>query len=305
MSDGLFETVVNFPDADAQERYRSLVGLDATKQRLEKEAEAMLRPDLLEKWSNEKHGERIGALDLLLNRPPLFIFAGDVGTGKTELAMSFGDRLARLTDVDVELYSLSLRARGSGHVGEMTTLISDAIRIFRTKCPKLPTHGKKPQGAALLLIDEADAIAQSRELAQMHHEDRAGVNALIRGIDDIAQSKLAGLIIMCSNRLTALDPAVRRRAAAVFEFKRPDIELRAKLLRDRLAGVDLSSKDILDIAEAMGESRERKYGYTCSDITQRFVPSLVFAAYPEHKISKALALRIVEETSPTPSFVAE
>lgn len=305
MSDGLFEQVLNFPDPDAQERYGALVGLDETKERLEKEAETMLRPDLLEKWSREKHEHRIVALDTLLNRPPLFIFAGDVGTGKTELAMNFGDRLARSTSIEVELFSLSLRARGSGLVGEMTTLISDAIRVFRTKCPKLPSDGKKPSGAAILLIDEADAIAQSRELAQMHHEDRAGVNSLIRGIDDIAKSKLAGLIIMCSNRLDSIDPAIRRRAAAVFEFARPGKELRAKLVSDKLAGSGLSENDCAEIAEAMGGSSECKYGYTCSDITQRFVPTLVLAAYPDQKITKALALRIVDQTPPTPPFTTK
>lgn len=305
MSDGLFETVLNFPDPDAQKRYQDLVGLEATKERLEKEAEAMLRPDLLEKWSKEKHGQRVEAIDLLLGRPPLFIFAGDVGTGKTELAMTFGDRLARNTEIDVELFSLSLRARGSGHVGEMTTLISDAIKVFRSKCPKRPATGKKPAGAALLLIDEADAIAQSREMAQMHHEDRAGVNALIRGIDDIALEKLAGLIIMCSNRLTALDPAVRRRAAAIFEFRRPNLELRTKLVSDRLSGSGLSRSEIDQIAEALGETEERPYGYTCSDITQRFIPSLVLAAYPNHKITKALAIRVAGENPPTPPFTSQ
>ncbi|MEA3207158.1 MAG: hypothetical protein QOE70_215 [Chthoniobacter sp.] len=305
MSDGLFEQVLNFPDPDAQERYAGLVGLDATKERLEKEAETMLRPDLLEKWSKDKHDHRIVALDMLLHRPPLFIFAGDVGTGKTELALSFGDRLARATNIDVELFSLSLRARGTGLVGEMTTMISEAVRIFRTKCPKLPSGGKKASGAAILLIDEADAIAQSRELAQMHHEDRAGVNALIRGIDDIAKSKLAGLIIMCSNRVDAIDPAIRRRAAAVFEFERPNKELRTKLVGDKLAGSGLSEKDCAEIAEAMGEGKGRKHGYTCSDITQRFVPTLVLAAYPNHKITKALALKIVEQVPPTPPFAAQ
>jgi AAA+ superfamily predicted ATPase len=305
MSDGLFETVVNYPDPDFGERYQRLVGLEMIKQRLEKEAHAMLRPDLLEKWSEEKHGQRLVALDRLLRRPPLFIFAGDVGTGKTELAMSFGDRLARSTAISVGLFSLSLRARGSGHVGEMTTLISDAIRIFRTKCPKLPTNGKKPDGAAILLIDEADAIAQSRELAQMHHEDRAGVNALIRGIDDIANEKLAGLIIMCSNRLSAIDPAIRRRAAGVFEFSRPELDLRVKLLTDALNGSGLSGEELVEIAEAMGESKACKYGYTCSDITQRFLPSLILAAYPDHKISKAIALRIVKETAATSPFKGE
>lgn len=305
MSDGLFENILNFPDPDAHERYQALVGLDAVKERLEKETEVMLRPDLLEKWSQEKHGGRITAIDLLLQRPPLFIFAGDVGTGKTELAMSFGDRLARTTGIEVELFSLSLRARGSGHVGEMTTLISDAVRTFRSKCPKRPSNGKKPAGAALLLIDEADAIAQSREMAQMHHEDRAGVNALIRGIDDIAQQKLAGLIIMCSNRLSAIDPAVRRRAAAVFEFTRPNLELRMKLLKDRLNGSGLSDHDFEEIAEAMGSTKIREYGYTCSDITQRVIPAIVLAAYPSHKISKSLALRVVAENPPTPPFTAQ
>jgi AAA+ superfamily predicted ATPase len=302
MSDGLFEQVLNYPDPDAQKRYNGLVGIDAMKERLEKEAEAMLRPDLLEKWSRDKHDHHIVALDTLLDRAPLFIFAGDVGNGKTELATTFGDRLARAADIDVELYNMSLRARGTGLVGEMTTLISDAVLIFRTKCPKLPGHGKKPTAAAILLIDEADALAQSREMAQMHHEDRAGVNTLIRGIDDIARSKLAAIVIMSTNRVDAIDPAIRRRAAAIFEFKRPNKELRTKLVSAKLAGTGLSEKDFSDIAAAMGETKELKYGYTCSDITQRFVPTLVLAAYPHHKITKTLALRIVEETPPTPPF---
>ena len=305
MADGLFETIVDFPDPDARQRYDELVGLESIKERLEKQAEALLRPDLLEAWSDEKHGARIGALDALIKRPPLFIFAGDVGTGKTELAMSFGDRLARSTGIRVQLFSLSLRARGSGLVGEMTTLISNAIQVFRTKCPKLPDNGKKPSGAAVLVIDEADAIAQSRELAQMHHEDRAGVNSLIRGVDDIAQGRLAGLIIMCSNRVTSLDPAILRRAAAVFEFKRPNLALRLKLVKDRLAGCGLSEKDATEIAEAMGKRNGLQYGYTCSDITQRFVPSLVLAAYPDSKITKGLALRTIDTIPATPPFQAE
>jgi SpoVK/Ycf46/Vps4 family AAA+-type ATPase len=173
MSDALFESVSTFPDSGAMERYEALVGLDSMKEHLEKEAEIMLRPDLLEKWSKVKHGIRLPALDLLRRRPPLVIFAGDVGTGKTELAMTFGDRIARQADLPVDLFCLSLRTRGSGAVGEMTRLISEAFRYVRTKCPKSGTAVKKPTGAAILLIDEADSLAQSRELSQMHHEDRS------------------------------------------------------------------------------------------------------------------------------------
>ena len=74
----------------------------------------------------------------------------------------------------------------------------------------------------VLVIDEADALAQSREMAQMHHEDRAGVNALIRGIDELAGRRLPIAVVLCTNRPDAIDPAVRRRAAEIFRFERPD-----------------------------------------------------------------------------------
>jgi AAA+ superfamily predicted ATPase len=305
MSDGLFETVLTFPDPDALERYQNLIGLDAMKERLEKECEALLRPDLLEHWSKEKHGTRLPVLDLLTRRPPLFIFAGDVGTGKTELGLTFGDRLARKSKLPVELFCLSLRTRGSGAVGEMTRLISDAFKQLHASCSKLKGNGKKPAGAAILLIDEADSLAQSRELAQMHHEDRAGVNALIRGIDDIANTKLPCLTIMCSNRLDAIDPGVRRRAAAVFEFKRPTLEYRNKLLSNYLHGSNLSQADVAAIAKLLGESETCPYGFTFSDISQRYIPTLVLAAYPDHKITRDLAVKIAEAMHPTPPFKGE
>jgi SpoVK/Ycf46/Vps4 family AAA+-type ATPase len=304
VSADLFETVLTFPDSEMQARYAALCGLDDVKAHLAKEAETLLRPDLLEKWCKEKHGAHLPAIDLLRRRPPLIIFAGDVGTGKTELATTFADPLSREMNLDVELFNLSLRARGSGAVGEMTKLISDAFLQLRAACPKHAPAGKKPSGAAVLLIDEADALAQSREMVQMHHEDRAGVNALIRGIDDLANARLPVLVIMCTNRLSALDPAVRRRAAAVFEFKRPSLPLRKKLLTEQLAGAGLSQAAINELGESLGETKQRDYGFTFSDITQRLIPAIVLAAYPDHKITGEVALRVAASIQPTPPFKA-
>jgi AAA+ superfamily predicted ATPase len=303
-TEGLFENIITFPDPEYHRRYGALVGLDAMKERLEKEAEALLRPDLLEKWSIEKHGTRLPALDLMLRRPPLFIFAGDVGTGKTELASTFGDRLARATRLPVELFSLSLRARGTGAVGEMTKLISDAFRHLRSHSAKKNSGGKRG-GSTILLIDEADALAQSRQLAQMHHEDRAGVNALIRGIDDIANDQLACLTIMCTNRLQALDPAVQRRAAVTFQFERPGMEMRMSLLSTYLAGIGLTGDEIRKLGELLGSNSKQPYGHTFSDITQRFVPALILTAYPSKKVSMEIALEVMQSTPPTPPFTAE
>jgi AAA+ superfamily predicted ATPase len=139
----------------------------------------------------------------------------------------------------------------------------------------------------------------------MHHEDRAGVNALIRGIDDLANAKLPCLVIMCTNRLSALDPAVRRRAAAIFEFKRPGLALRKKLLTEQLSGAGLSATEISALAEALGEAKPRDYGFTFSDITQRLIPAIVLAAYPNDKITGASALRVALSLDPTPPFKSE
>src|SRR5262249_10504903 len=174
--------------------------------------------------------QKVQLIDFFRDRPPLFIFAGDVGTGKTALAETFGDAVAREADLRITLYALSLNARGTGAVGEMTGLLSKAFDEVKQAAKRSVGHSGKHRSGIVLLIDEADALAQSRELGQMHHEDRAGVNALIRGVDDLATGNVPAIVIMCTNRLEALDPAVRRRAAATFTFTRPNEAQRSAFL---------------------------------------------------------------------------
>lgn len=119
------------------------------------------------------------------SRAPLFVLAGDVGTGKTEVAETIGHRIAIDLRVPVTMYPLSLTARGKGAVGEMTTLLTAAFAQVPTAATGARARDGRLTKAVVLLIDEADALAQSRELAQMHHEDRAGVNALLRGVDEL------------------------------------------------------------------------------------------------------------------------
>ncbi len=44
-------------------------------------------------------------LKTLLLRPPLVVLAGDVGTGKSEIAETIGDAVARQEKIDVSLLS--------------------------------------------------------------------------------------------------------------------------------------------------------------------------------------------------------
>jgi AAA+ superfamily predicted ATPase len=302
---GIFEEVIEFPDPQAKKRYDRLVGLDGIKERLLKEARILLNPDLLEGWSKRHHGRRIALIDKFKERSPLFIFGGDVGTGKSELAETFGDQIARQEDIPVTLYSLSLSARGTGAVGEMTKLLSAAFTEVTEAARRAGTKNGKPRSAVILLIDEADALAQSRELSQMHHEDRAGVNALIRGVSSFATGHLPALAVMCTNRLDSLDPAVRRRAADTFEFGRPDEIQRAAILRPALADAKLTEEQILALAKTIGPTREVHYGYTYSDIAQRLLPEILLDAFPERPISFERALEIAKRLKPTPPFKGE
>lgn len=136
----------------------------------------------------------------------------------------------------------------------------------------------------------------------MHHEDRAGVNALIRGIDDLAAEQLPVAVVMCTNRLDALDPAVRRRAAVVFEFARPTRDQRLAVLKCGLAGSDIADSELCQLADATGEVNGRNYGFTYSDLTQRLIPTLVLDAFPERAVNGALAVEIAKGLTPTPPF---
>lgn len=300
--DELFERRVSFPDFEPQERLARLVGLDDQKDRLAKVLGLLVNPFGLQEWAEKYHPQARAAVDTVMRRPPLAVLAGDVGSGKTELAETIGDAVARQEGIDITLYPLSLATRGQGRVGEMTQLVSAAFDYTIEAAEKLQNRSGKARGAVLLLIDEADALAQSRENSQMHHEDRAGVNALIRGIDRIANQKLPAAVLMCTNRLKALDPAVQRRAAEVLTFGRPDENQRRYLLTTKLQGIGLGVQAIDELVKLTGPRAADAPGFTFSDINQRLIPAIVLSAYPHTAVDARKALLAAKAMSPTPAF---
>lgn len=296
----LFERRVAFPDPNARDRLARLVGLDSHKATLTKSLALLVNPTGLKRWSEEHHPGAELLLDSVLHRPRLVILAGDVGSGKTELAETIGDAVARQEGIEVLLLPLSLSARGQGKVGEMTQLISAAFD-HAVKEANLLMSKNQAKGAVILLVDEADALAQSRETAEMHHEDVSGVNAFIRGIDRLANGRMPAAVIMCTNRYDALDPAVKRRAADVLVFGRPDGERRRQLLVPRLTELGFEPGHIEAIVSLTGPSDGRP-GFTFSDLMQRLIPGIVLDAYPSRAIDPDRALTVVSEMQPTPPF---
>jgi len=300
--DELFERRITYPDFDPQERLARLVGLEDQKTRLTKILAVLVNAAGLETWARKHHGDGNGLLGNVLSRPPLVVLAGDVGSGKTELAETIGDAVARQEGIDITLLPLSLSSRGQGRVGEMTQLLSAAFDYTAAEAAKFKGRSAQARGAVILLVDEADALAQSREAAQMHHEDRAGVNAFIRGIDRLASARLPAAVIMCTNRLGALDPAVKRRAADILVFSRPNDDQRRDVLSRALEQVRFSRSQIDALVSATGSTNGRDYGFTFSDLTQRLLPAMVLDAYPSRPVDAERAIKIARAMEPTPPF---
>ena len=287
--DELFERRITYPDFEPQERLARLVGLDEHKARLSKMLGLLVNPAGLEAWAQKHHPGANGIVNAVLRRPPLVVLAGDVGSGKSELVGSRGE-------------GQSLLERFPGRVGEMTQLLAAAFDYTLDEANRVKAAGGRARGAVILLVDEADALAQSREAAQMHHEDRAGVNAFIRGIDRLARSHLPAAVIMCTNRLGALDPAVRRRAADILPFTRPDEAQRHAVLGPPLRELEFTDQQVAALVAATGARDKRAYGFTFSDLTQRLLPAIVLDAYPGKAVGAVRALEIAKGMKPTPPF---
>lgn len=304
--DELFEKRIIYPDPYCQDRLDQLVGLDDYKKRLIKIISLIINHSELEEWVNKYHPKLdVNILNKSFKSSPLIVLEGDVGCGKSELAETIGNAVAQQKNISITLFPLSLSTRGQGRVGEMTKLLSSAFNEIINEGKKI----KKQQDsdnqyakAIIFLIDEADALAQSREMSQMHHEDRAGVNAFIRGIDRIKNEKIPVVVIMCTNRLNALDPAIKRRSTDILTFCRPDRTQRYLILEPYLKNLEFSKKDIEVVVKLTGKTDSRPYGFTFSDLIHRLLFRVILEAYPDKAVNTSQAIEITKSIIPTPPF---
>lgn len=290
-----FEGVMTYPNDESKEIYDSLIGLDDIKKRLTKEASLLVASDNLEKWSKKYNKKVLLACKAFERRTPLIVFAGDVGTGKTALAESFGNEIAQQLKSNVHLLRVSVQTRGTGLVGEMTQLINKAFNEAKRVAEAV-------NSPVILLVDEADTLAQSREESQMHHEDKAGVNALIQGIDHIREAHAPILVVFCTNRIQAIDPAIMRRAAITHEFSRPNHEQFEMIFKQYFGDLGLTAEQLSQLVSAASPSTGRTYGFTYSDITNRVIPTTILKAYPDRALEFHDILETIQSLQPTPPF---
>lgn len=291
----IFDAKIPLPEATLAAREKTLLGFDTRFRKIHDQLGLLLNLGELGAWSKKHHGKKLLLCDLVAEQYPLVIFHGDVGTGKTATAECIANRLAKESQSeDSLLFKLSNRVRGSGKVGEMGTLLNQAFQEV--------VHSAGKSRRAFLVIDEGDSLAASRSQEHSHHEDKVAVNTLIQGVDDLRRSGGRVVVFLCTNRLSALDAALLRRAAVIEEFERPNKDEREALMSMDLEGVSLNSQQIETLVAATGP-HEKRPGWTYSDIRTRLYPAAMAQAFP----GRALTFEDLHEAATTlrPSPIME
>lgn len=273
----IFDSELVLPNEGLMKREKTLLGFADRYARVHDQLRLLLNVGALGDWNRKYHSGKLALCDLVAEQYPLVIFHGDVGTGKTATAECIANRLvAEARSSDSMLFKLSNRVRGSGMVGEMGTLIAEAFRKV--------TQAAGKSRRAILIIDEGDSLAASRVQEHSHHEDKVAVNTLIQGIDDLRQYGGRIVVILCTNRLSALDPALRRRAAIVEAFSRPSDGERLQLFQMDLAGAGLGPTHFAELVR-LTAGRDGHPSWTYSDIRTRLYPAALARAYPDRALS--------------------
>ncbi len=292
-SSSIFDYELPLPHPDLTRQEKGLLGFETRYNRIQKQLQLLLRSDEIELWSKKYYSKQIVPLcGLISEQYPLVVFHGDVGTGKTATAECVANRMVReANSEDSILFKLSNRVRGSGKVGEMGTLLAEAFKKITDSAGK--------SRRAILIIDEGDSLGAARNQEHSHHEDKVAVNTLIQSVD--ALRKLGGRVvtILCTNRLSVVDPALRRRASIVEEFTRPSQDETRQLLVMDLDGLGLRTGQFDELAQLLAR-RDDQPAWTYSDIRSRLYPAALAEAFPDHPLTfqslRASAVRM----RPTP-----
>ncbi len=290
--DEFFEYVIRLPDDQLEAEAKTLIGFDQRFERLRTDLLLLSDPDAVTNWGRQMYGAAPPICTLVDQRYPLFIFAGDVGTGKTAFAKASAARAVRERRKEGNLFALSTRVRGEGRVGQASSQINAAFDHVRESL------GKAKLG--FLLIDEADSLVTSRGEEHSHLEDKVAVNTIIQKVDDLRRHGGRLVAFLATNRLDTIDAGVMRRAAAIERFERPNDTERLALLTHDLEGLNLRSSTLTELVQLTG-AKNGTPAFTFSDLRTRFLPRVIAQALPTgRKITDDDALVVARELVPSP-----
>lgn len=272
--------------------FENLIAIEQQKEDLLSALDLFFDKSKIDNWQKKHHHSNLSFLNKITDGLPLIILAGDVGCGKTALANSVCSPIGKKLDKQIFCFETPSNIRGAGLVGEISNRITEAFSHVKMRL------GKEKFG--ILIIDEADDLATNREQNQAHHEDRAGLNVLIKQIDLITREEVNLVVLLITNRVKVLDPAIIRRASQIITFERPNKEAREKIFNHLFEGVQLKDGDLEKLVE---KTEIENILYSSSDLIQKIGKQTVLKAIQNDvPFSVELYLEVLLTVKPSPSI---
>lgn len=210
---------------DIQDSLDDLVGMADIKRELEQLKGMVENPQHYKKYAADK--------------PFNVMMTGEPGTGKTKIARC----LAK--DLDVPLYYASAASMETGFVG-------GGVRSLKSLVKRASKHKR-----AIIFLDEAESILQSRNRPTRSRYENETMTALLSLLDGVGTKKSSGIIwIVASNfdeTKADFDAAMLRRFQLKINFRLPNHEERREIMARLLKKIDQSKlSDDIDLDHVAG-----------------------------------------------------
>lgn len=152
-------------------------------------------------------------------------------------------------------------------------------------------------------LTDTDSLTAARDNSQSHHEDKVAVNTIIQKVDDVRKFGGRILVFLCTNRISALDAAVLRRAARIETFRCPDDAEQEQLIRMDCEGMGLSDSQILELVALTGpSSHPSRLGFTFSDLRSKWLPEALGYAFPDRMLTGDDLIKAARAVAPSPAI---